>query len=112
MAKQLNPKQIKVLTNREGQNRHEYTSERIDTGKYWFFDNGQFGEKTAITERTVISLCYMPDNSYCQIWIFRHYLSGSGSAYGSRMLPICGLKPHEKEIADLLHQLDKQEGFI
>lgn len=112
MEKQLNPKQIKVLTNRDGQKRHQYTTAPENTGQYWYFDNGQYGEKTAITERTVISLCYMPENSYCQIWIFRHYLSSSGSAYGSCMLPICELKPHEKQIADLLHELDKQEGFI
>ena len=108
----LNPAQLKVLTNREGQKRHQYTSEKSNTGRYWYFDNGQYGEKTACTERTVISLSYQPNNSYCQIWIFRHYLSDSGSAYGSCMLPISELRPNEKEIADLLHQLDKQEGFI
>ena len=63
-----------TITYFEPMNRHQIELPKFDTGKHWFFNNGQYAQKTQILAWHVLSLSYC----YGRVYVMWHTLNNCG----------------------------------
>lgn len=90
-------------------NKHVYKTSLVGTGSFWYFDNGQYGEKTENKEGYQFHLSYNYDRVY-----FNHCrYNGSGWRSGGTQYPLTNVqKIGWYDIAKQLFDADKRAGVI
>lgn len=73
----------------------------VGTGRYWIFDNGQFGEKIEITEQSHYSILYGSDGSELGLSHWKSNNTGN-SRFFSACYSLVNLGPKLLEIYNQL----------
>lgn len=79
-----------------------FTTNFYGTGRYWFFDNGQFGEKLEIMQKDHYEI--MRDKLTGKEYGLYHWKSNDAgnSHFGSSLFAIAGLSAQQLEIYNSL----------
>lgn len=78
-------------------------TEYYGTGQYWFFDNGQYGEKTEIKQRDCFELLISNEGEVFGLCKFSENTTGGGRL-NSHFIPIASLTGKNLEMFNLLNE--------